>query len=64
MPTSPHDELVETLGLACRVGKIARMLTWDRAIRTAREHGEAIDPDWATAPAETLERLLRPGYLD
>ena len=59
-----HDELVEALELACRVGKIARTLTWDRAIRTAREHGEAIDPDWATAPAETLERLLRPGYLD
>ena len=60
----PHAELVETLELACRVGKIARTLTWDRAIRTAREQGEAIDPDWATAPAETLERLLRPGYLD
>ena len=55
---APHDELVETLELACRVAKIARTLTWDRAIQAAREQGEPIDPDWATAPAETLERLL------
>ena len=61
---APHGELVETLELACRVAKIARTLTWDRAIRAAREHGDAIDPEWATASAETLERLLRPGYLD
>src|SRR5829696_1234278 len=60
----PHGELVETLELACRVAKIARTLTWDRAIRAAREHGDAIDGEWATASAETLERLLRPGYLD
>ena len=54
----PHDELVATLELACHVAKIARTLTWDRAIQAAREQGEPIDPDWATAPAETLARLL------
>ena len=53
-------ELGDTLELACRVAKIARALTWARAIEAA----EDVDPDWATAPAETLERLLRPGYLD
>ena len=53
-----HDELVATLELACRVAKIARTLTWDRAIQAAREQGEPIDPDWATAPAETLAGLL------
>ena len=29
----PHTELVATLQLACRVGKIARALTWDRSLR-------------------------------
>ena len=29
---APHAELVETLELACRVGKIARALTWHRAL--------------------------------
>jgi hypothetical protein len=53
-------ELAETLSLACHVAKIARALTWARSI----EAGEDVDPDFATAPAETLERLLVPGYLD
>ena len=30
------EDLVETLELACRVAKIARALTWDRAIQAAR----------------------------
>ena len=52
-------ELRETLELACRVAKIARALTWVRAIQA----GGDVDPDWAAAPAETLERLLVPDYL-
>ena len=56
---APHAELVATLDMACRVAKIARTLTWERAIQAAREQGEAIDPDWATAPAETLARPAR-----
>jgi hypothetical protein len=54
-------ELGDTLELACRVAKIARALTWVRAIEAG---GGDVDPDWANAPAETLEGLLRPGYLD
>jgi hypothetical protein len=53
-------ELGDTLELACQIAKIARALTWARAI----EAGGDIDPEWADAPAESLERLLRRGYLD
>jgi hypothetical protein len=53
-------ELRDTLELACRVAKIARALTWARAIDAA---GGDVDPDWATAPAEWLERLVEPDYL-
>ena len=28
----PHAELVATLELACRVAKVARALTWERAL--------------------------------
>ena len=51
---APRAELAETLALACRVAKIARALTWHRALQAAREQGEAVDPDWSTAPLETL----------
>ena len=54
-------ELGDTLELACRVAKIARALTWVRAIEAG---GGDVAPEWADAPAETLEGLLRPGYLD
>ena len=55
---APHAQLVETLELASRVAKIARALTWERALQAAREQGEEVDPEWATAPAETLAGLL------
>ena len=55
--------LVETLALACQVAKIARALTWHRALQAAREQGEAVDPDWATAPLETLAMVLDEDYL-
>jgi hypothetical protein len=58
---APRAELVETLALARRVATIARALTWERAIRTAREQGEAVDEDWVTAPAATLAELLDDG---
>jgi hypothetical protein len=60
---APPRELVATLETACHVAKIARVLTWDRSLRTAREQGEEIDDDWATAPLETLEWLLSDSYL-
>jgi hypothetical protein len=53
------DELGDTLELACRVATIARALTWVRAIAA----GGDVDPDWASAPAETLKTLLSPDYL-
>jgi hypothetical protein len=60
---APHHERVETLALACRVAKIARALTWERALRAAREQGAAIDPGWENATAETLASLLDESYL-
>jgi Phosphotransferase enzyme family len=60
---APRRELVETLALACRVAKVARVLTWDRAIRAAREQGEALDDDWASAPLQTLASVLDESYL-
>lgn len=39
---APHAELVATLELACRVGKVARALTWERAMRA---FGEETDGD-------------------
>jgi hypothetical protein len=51
-------ELTETLALACRVAKIARVLTWDRALQAAREQHEAVDERWVAAPRETLESVL------
>jgi hypothetical protein len=57
---APHAELVETLELACRVGKIARALTWERALRAL---GDDVDEDWARAPFATLASLLDESYL-
>ena len=60
---APRAELAETLALACHVAKIARALTWHRALQAAREQGEEVDRDWATAPLETLATLLDESYL-
>jgi len=57
------DELVPMLELACRVAKIARTLTWDRAVRAAREQGEELEDRWRLAPWETLSTLDGDGYL-
>ena len=59
-PGAPDEDLGATLELACRVGKVARALVWDRALQAAREQGEPIDDDWVTAPMETLFSLLDP----
>jgi hypothetical protein len=58
---APHDELIEWLMLAGHVGKIARVLTWERALQAAREQGEELDG--ATAPRETLAALLEESYV-
>jgi hypothetical protein len=57
---APHAELVEALELSCRVGKIARALIWDRAVRAL---GEDVDEAWASAPLETLGSVLDESYL-
>ena len=54
------DELVETVALACRVGVIARALTWDRAVQAGVDDPAAeVDEDWLRAPLATLTGLLR-----
>jgi len=60
---APRAELAETLALACHVAKIARALSWHRALQAAREQGEAVDADWATAPLESLAMVLDESYL-
>jgi hypothetical protein len=58
---APHNELVETLELACRVGKIARALTWARAV--AQTDPDELDDHSALAPLVTLRSLLDDSYL-
>jgi Phosphotransferase enzyme family len=57
---APYRELVETLELACRVGKVARALTWERALRM---QGDEAPLDFVAAPMETLASLLDTSYL-
>lgn len=52
---APHRELVADLELACWVGKVARALTWDRALR-AQGHDQA--GEFADAPRQHLAALL------
>jgi hypothetical protein len=60
---APHGELVETLELACHVAKIARVLTWERALRAARDQGQPVEDDWVAALRGTLTSLLDESYL-
>jgi hypothetical protein len=57
---APGEDLLATFDLAGRVATVARTLTWDRALRAAREQGEDA-AGWADAPRETLATLLGPG---
>jgi Phosphotransferase enzyme family len=57
---APHTELVGTLQLACRVGKIARALTWDRALK-AQGYDQA--GEFASAPLKCLASLLDESYV-
>lgn len=58
---APHAELVETMELACRVGKIARSLVWHRAVG-AFPTGEVVE-EWADGPFQSLTSLLDDSYL-
>jgi hypothetical protein len=62
-PVAPGEDLETTLDLACRVAKIARVLTWDRALRAARDEGLEVDENWTGGPMETLASLLDDSYL-
>jgi len=48
-------ELIETLELACRVGKVTRALIWDRAVRSSAP--TEVDAFYASAPASSLAAL-------
>jgi hypothetical protein len=60
---APDEDLASTLEIACRIAKIARVLTWDRAISAARDQGEELDENWSKAPMETLASLLDDSYI-
>jgi hypothetical protein len=60
---APGEDLADTLATACRVAKVARTLTWDRALRAAREQGEEVDDTWTQAPLASLSSLLDESYL-
>ncbi|MQA81473.1 MAG: phosphotransferase [Streptosporangiales bacterium] len=57
------EDLAATLELACRVAKVARALTWNRALQAARDDGDEIDDGWVTAPLESVASLLDESYL-
>lgn len=56
-----RGELIETLELACRVGKIARALTWYRAISAVGF--DEVDERWIGGPIESMASLLDDTYL-
>lgn len=60
---APGEDLVRTLEIACRVAKVARVLTWERALRAADNAGDRIADTWAAAPLQTLASLLDDSYL-
>jgi hypothetical protein len=62
-PLAPGEDLGATLELACRLAKIARTLTWARAVGAAVEQGEEVHPDWAAAPLATLTALADDDWL-
>jgi hypothetical protein len=57
------EDLAATVETACRVAKVARVLTWDRALQAARRNGDEIADEWHDAPLEVLASLLEDSYL-
>ena len=57
---APHAELVAALELACRVGKVARTLTWSRTVGAL---GDEEAGQFASAPRQELGSLLDDSYL-
>jgi Phosphotransferase enzyme family len=58
---APHAELVDTLEHACRVGKIARALTWHRSVSAFRP--DEVEERWLSGPSESLFSLLEDSWL-
>lgn len=58
---APRSALVAEQELACWVGKVARALTWDRALRT-QGHDQA--GEFADAPFQNLTALLANSWSD
>ncbi len=58
---APRSALVAEQELACWVGKVARALTWDRALRT-QGHDQA--GEFADAPFQNLAALLAGSWSD
>lgn len=52
---APRAELESTLDLACRVAKIARTLTWQRALVNA-------DGEYASAPVQSFASIERESF--
>jgi Phosphotransferase enzyme family len=57
---APRADLIDALELACRVGKVARALTWNRAVRAL---GDETSREYARAPLDSLLSLLDDDYL-
>ena len=53
---APPARLAEEVDLALRLARIARTLTWERALRSTRP-GDPVDPGLAYAPFEELSAL-------
>ena len=58
---APHGELVEELELACRVGKVARAMTWHRSVSAYAP--DEVEERWLSGPAESLFSLLEDSWL-
>ncbi len=58
---APHAELVETLELACHLGRVARSLTWARAVKAMSDADDDPD-DFASAPLEAMLKLLEDDF--
>jgi hypothetical protein len=57
---APRPALVETVELACQVAKVARALTWHRALVQLPPHDHGV---YAGAAQACLDALLAGGYL-
>lgn len=58
---APHAQLVAELELACAVGKAARALTWERALRAG---GDDEASEFTDAPFVWITGVLGPSWLE